>query len=56
MFGQKMTAVPKLSYLHDSRLANITGTSLNCFNFQKLVLLKGYTFHLYKSKRLKKDS
>ena len=40
MLGQKMTAVPKLSYLHVSRL---NSNRENVWNF---LLLKGSTFNL----------
>ena len=45
MHSPKMTAVPKLSYLHISR-HSVTGTTKKLFNFRNFVLLKGSTFHL----------
>ena len=46
MFGQKMTAVPNLSYLHVSSFNKHNRNRVKLFNLQNLVLLKGSTFHL----------
>ena len=46
MLGQKATAVPKLSYLHVSRLKKHNWNLKKLFNFRNLVSLKGSTFHL----------
>ena len=42
----KTTAVPKLSYLHVSKLKKRNKNREKLFNFWNLVLLKGSTFHL----------
>ena len=42
----KTTAVPKLSYLHVSKLKKRSRNRENLFHFWNLVSLKGFTFHL----------
>ena len=42
----KTTVVPKLSYLHVSKLKKRNRNHKKLFNFWHLVLLKGSTFHL----------
>ena len=55
MLGQKTIAVPKLSYLHISRLMKHNRIREKLFNFRNLVLLKGSTFHLKDKKKRDRD-
>ena len=48
---QKITAVPKLSYLQVLRLGKHNRNCEKLFNFQNLVLLEGSTFHLKDKKK-----
>ena len=55
MFGQKTTAVLKLSYLHTSRLKKHYRNHEKLLNFRNLALLKVSTFHLKDKKAIYSD-